>query len=66
MKNIGKKQSCYLVLFVIFFDQITKILVASLMTYGNDGSIGSKSDWLRSHKKHSASDTGYFASSKCV
>ena len=39
MKNIGEKQSCYLVLFVIFFDQITKILVASLMTYGNDGSI---------------------------
>lgn len=39
MKNIEKKQSCYLVLFVIFFDQITKILVASLMTYGNDGSI---------------------------
>ena len=39
MKNIEIKQSCYLVFFVIIFDQITKILVASFMTYGNDGSI---------------------------
>lgn len=39
MKNIEKKHSCYFVIFVIVCDQITKILVASLMTYGNEGSI---------------------------